>query len=83
MRIVAEPLEITLTRDLDERVILMNCPDRLTKERWVRLIEAAPELLATLEQIARLSREADRSRVDVASMLGDIARAAIAKAAGI
>jgi hypothetical protein len=39
------------------------------------------ELLETLAQIERLSREADRERVDVASMLGDIARAAIAKAA--
>lgn len=44
-----------------------------------RLIAAAPELLATLEQIARLSREADRARLDVASMLGDIARAAVVK----
>jgi hypothetical protein len=45
------------------------------------MIEAAPDLLATLEQIARLAREADRSRLDVATMLGDIARAAIAKVA--
>jgi hypothetical protein len=37
-------------------------------------------LLAALAQIERLSRTADRSQVDVASMLGDIARAAIAKA---
>jgi len=36
--------------------------------------------LATLEQIARLSETADRKLVDVASMCGDIARAAIAKA---
>ena len=49
-------------------------------EANARLIAAAPELLAALEQIKRLSLEADRSRLDVASMLGDIARAAIAKA---
>lgn len=44
------------------------------------LLAAAPELLAALEQIERLSREADRSLVDVRAMLGDIARAAIRKA---
>jgi hypothetical protein len=54
-------------------------PDHKTQEANARLIAAAPELLAALEQIKRLSLEADRSRLDVASMLGDIARAAIAK----
>ncbi len=38
------------------------------------------ELLAALLQIERLSREANRNMVDVPAMLGDIARAAIAKA---
>lgn len=38
------------------------------------------ELLAALEQIERLSGFADRKLVDVPTMLGDIARAAIAKA---
>lgn len=51
-------------------------------ERQAKLIAAAPDLLATLEQISRLSSEADRRLVDVASMLGDIARAAIARATG-
>lgn len=46
-------------------------------EANARLITAAPELFAALQQIERLSREADRSTVDVASMLGDIARTAI------
>lgn len=35
------------------------------------------ELLAALEQIERLGREADGNLVDVRAMLGDIARAAI------
>jgi hypothetical protein len=47
-----------------------------------RLIAAAPSMLATLQQIERLSREADGSLVNVTAMLGDIARAAIAKATG-
>lgn len=47
-----------------------------------RLIAAAPDLLAALAQIERLSREADRKLVNVPAMLGDIARAAIAKATG-
>lgn len=47
-----------------------------------RLIAAAPELLEALEQIERLSREANGTLVDVPAMLGDIARAAIAKAEG-
>ena len=46
------------------------------------LIAAAPELLAALEQIERLSLEADGTLVDVRAVLGDIARAAIAKAVG-
>lgn len=37
------------------------------------------ELLAALEQIERLGREADGNLVDVRAMLGDIARAAISK----
>ena len=49
-------------------------------ERHAPLIESAPELLAVLEQIARLSREADRAKLDVATMLGDIARTAIGNA---
>ena len=40
------------------------------------------ELLAALEQIERLGREADGNLVDVRAMLGDIARAAIAKVKG-
>ena len=44
------------------------------------LITAVPELFEALEQIERLSREADGTLVDVRAMLGDIARAAIAKA---
>jgi len=47
-----------------------------------RLIAAAPELLAALSQIERLSREADGGLVDVRAMLGDIARSAISKATG-
>ena len=43
----------------------------------MRLFARAPELLASLQQIERLSREADRQAVDVASMLGDIAREAV------
>ncbi len=39
-------------------------------------------MLFALQQIERLSREADGSLVDVRAMLGDIARAAIAKATG-
>jgi hypothetical protein len=35
------------------------------------------ELVAKLRQIERLSREADRKAVDVASMLGEIASAAL------
>lgn len=46
------------------------------------LIANAPSMLATLQQIERLSREADGSLVNVTAMLGDIARAAIAKATG-
>ena len=59
-------------RDYDSRIVLANA----------RLIAAAPDLYAALEQIERLSREADRSQVDVASMLSDISRAALAKARG-
>lgn len=51
-----------------------------SSEEDARLIAAAPDLLAALEQIERLGREADGSMVDVRAMLGDIARAAIAKA---
>lgn len=47
-----------------------------------RLIAASPDLMAALEQIERLSREANGSLVDVRAMLGDIARAAIVKARG-
>jgi hypothetical protein len=46
------------------------------------LIAAAPKLLEALQQIERLSREADGKAVDVPAMLGDIARAAVAKAEG-
>lgn len=45
-----------------------------------RLIAAAPRFFDALEQIARLAKTADRTRVDVATMLGEIADAAIAKA---
>lgn len=45
-----------------------------------RLIAAAPDMAAALAQIERLSREADRAAVDVPAMLGDIARAALARA---
>lgn len=41
----------------------------------------AREMREALEQIERLAREADSSLVDVGAMLGDIARAALAKAA--
>jgi hypothetical protein len=51
-------------------------------EADARLIAAAPELLAALEQIERLGREADGNFVDVRAMLSEIARAAIAKATG-
>lgn len=50
------------------------------QEANARLIAAAPDLLATLSQIERLSREADGNLVNVRSMLGDIARAAITRA---
>ena len=39
------------------------------------------KLSAALEQIERLSREADGNMVDVRAMLGDIARTAIASTA--
>jgi hypothetical protein len=66
----------------EDRLLVANCAFFSEAESLAnaRLIAAAPELLAALEQIKRLSLEADRSRLDVASMLGDIARAAIAKA---
>lgn len=38
------------------------------------------ELLSVMQQIERLAREANVSLVDVPAMLGDIARAALAKA---
>lgn len=47
-----------------------------------RLIANAPEMLAALQQIERLGREADGNLVDVRAMLREIARAAIAKATG-
>lgn len=37
------------------------------------------DVMAALEQIERLSREADPKLVDVPAMLGDIARSVIAK----
>ena len=45
-----------------------------------RLIAAAPDLLEALQHIERLSRKANDSMVNVPAMLGNIARAAIAKA---
>lgn len=36
--------------------------------------EKYSKMVAALEQIERLSREADRSTVDVATMLGEIAK---------
>ena len=44
--------------------------------------ELMAEVLAALAQIERLSREAGGNLVDVRAALGDIARAAIAKATG-
>ncbi len=38
------------------------------------------EIIAALQQIERLSREANRNMVDVPALLGDIARAALTKA---
>ena len=55
---------------------------RSVEDANARLIASAPDLLAALEQIERLSREADRALVDVPAMLGDIARAALCKARG-
>lgn len=43
----------------------------------VRLQDRNAKLIAALEQIGRLSREANRQAVDVASMLGEIARKAL------
>ena len=42
-----------------------------------QLIAASPKLFTALQQIERLSRDADGSKVDVRAMLGDIARAAV------
>ena len=50
-------------------------PDRINQNLELRLIA----LRQALEQIARLAREADRSKVDVASMLGEIAVNALSK----
>ena len=59
-------------------VVQLNGQMPLHEQRHVmRLFARAPELLASLQQIERLSREADRQAVDVASMLGDIAREAV------
>lgn len=43
---------------------------------------AVAELIEKLEQIERLSRTANRDMVDVPAMLGDIARAALARVQG-
>jgi len=43
--------------------------------------QPADRAISALEQIERLSREADASLVDVRAMLGDIARTALANAA--
>jgi hypothetical protein len=45
------------------------------------LVRQVEEFRAALGQIARLAQEADRSRLDVATMLGEIARNAIAREA--
>ena len=64
-----------------------------SSERWAEAVGLARQLerdlaaaradraalVAAHEQIERLSRTADRSMVDVASMLGDIARATLAQ----
>lgn len=48
----------------------------------VRAVNSHDALVAALEQIERLGRECDRNRIDVATMLSEIARAALAKANG-
>jgi hypothetical protein len=47
-----------------------------------QLVKTSPILYARLDQIERLSREADRSLVDLPAVLGDIAREALAEARG-
>jgi len=58
---------------------------RVDKEKAIAILAAAhlaevnrrAELEAALRQVERLSRTADRAKLDVAAMLGDIARAAL------
>ena len=73
--IVVESKRTLIVAESGHRVA--TCEDLSTAN--ARLIAAAPELLAAIKQIARLSETADRHRLDVASMLGDIARAALVK----
>lgn len=64
----------TMAADYAER--LVACADAM------KGIPDPRAFVAAMEQIERLSREADRSTIDVASMLGDIARAALARIGG-
>ena len=47
------------------------------RKALAEMFAAAPKMRAALQQIERLSREADRGAVDVPAMLGDIAREAL------
>lgn len=77
-RIIAEALTLYASRTLGrDRSVAEELAITLPVEH-----HTAPDLLAALEQIERLSREADGNLVDVRAMLGDIARAAISKAIG-
>lgn len=70
--------DLLLVNDVGHKTTITIFADEAPEQ----ISTAAPDLLAALSQIERLTREADGITINVRAMLGDIARAAIAKAEG-